>query len=244
MSIIIFNNDRSTKQECQLRARGNLLDLTLSVPVENNILLCGNIQIINEHNYTVQGEFVGYNTIYRQFADNNLHYLLSDDDSIYIKPEPIPEPEPYIPTLEEIIASKISEINSCCEASIVGGVDVSIDGVIEHFSYTVEDQANIDDITQMANQTQLEQPYHCDGGNCKLYTVEQIITLYVAQKMNKTHHTTYANQLKSYVKALTGKESVSTVVYGNELTGIYLETYNEMMTQAKKIVNTVVGISI
>lgn len=102
MSIIIFNNDRSTKQNCQLKKRGNLLELNLGNPVDNGILLCGNIQVINEYNYTIQGEFVGYTTVYRQFADDNLHYILSNDNSVYIPPTPVVEPELPEPTEEEL----------------------------------------------------------------------------------------------------------------------------------------------
>lgn len=242
MSIIIFNNDRSTKQNCQLRKNGNLLELTLSNAVENNILLCGNIQVINEYNYTIQGEFIGYITLYRQFADNNLHYILSNDNSVYIPPIPIPDPEPYEPTLEEVMDNKIIELSYICEQSIMNGVDVEIDGQTEHFSYNEKDQANIDDLTNSAKETMMEQPYHADGGSCKLYTAKQIITIYITEKMNKTHHTTYFNQMKMYIKTLEDKDAISAINYGDPLAGQYLDTYNLMMEQAKKIVNKMIGI--
>lgn len=243
MSIAIFNNDISTKQNIALNRLSNLIDVTLSRGLENDVLLSGRIEIINEYNNTVQGVFNGYTTIYRTFEDNPLRYQLSNDGSVYIEPEPnpIPDPEPYEPTLEEAISTKIDELNHICEQSIVNGVDVNIDGNIEHFSYNEKDQANIDDLMNAAKATMMDQPYHADNGSCKLYTPEQIIAIYIAEKMNKTHHTTYFNQMKMYVQTLDDKDTISAIIYGVSLTGQYLNTYNLMMAQARKIVNKMIG---
>lgn len=245
MSIVIFNNDISTKQTVELSHSDNIITLVLSRGLEQDILTSGIIQIINEYNDTVQGEFNGYSTIYREFDDEPLKIQLSNDGSVYVappEPEPTPEPEPYVPTLEEVINNKIYELNYICRQSILNGVDVEIDGEIEHFSYNEDDQANIDDLTNSAKETMMDQPYHADDGNCKLYTAEQIITIYIAEKMNKTHHTTYFNQMKMYIKTLRDKDVISAINYGDALTGQYLDTYNLMMAQAKKIVNKMIGI--
>ena len=118
---------------------------------------------------------------------------------------------------------------------ITSGVDVEIDGKTEHFSYTIEDQANIDDIAQMAKSTNMEQSYHCDNGSCKLYTVEEITKIYMTQKMNKAHNITYANQLKLYVKSLKEKAEVESIAYGQDLTGEYLNTYNTIMEHEQSV---------
>lgn len=238
MSIVIFNKDISTKQIVELIPFDNIITLTLSRGLERDILTSGIIEIVNEYNDTIQGEFNGYTTVYREFEDEPLKIQLSNDGSVYVappEPEPIPEPEPYVPTLEEVISNKIYELNYICEQSIMNGVDVEINGETEHFSYNEKDQANIDDLTNSAKETMMDQPYHSDNGGCKLYTAEQIITIYIAEKMNKTHHTTYFNQMKMYIKTLDDKEIVSAITYGDELTGQYLETYNLMMGQANVI---------
>lgn len=245
MSIVIFNNDISTKQTVELSHSDNIITLVLYRGLEQDILTSGIIQIINEYNDTVQGKFNGYTTIYRKFDDEPLKIQLSNDGSVYVappEPEPIPEPEPYVPTLEEVMDNKIYELSYICEQSIMNGVDVEINGQTEHFSYNEKDQANIDDLINSAKETMMEQPYHADGGSCKLYTAEQIITIYITEKMNKTHHTTYFNQMKMYIKTLEDKDVISAINYGDELTGQYLDTYNLMMAQAKKIVNKMIGI--
>lgn len=44
------------------------------------------------------------NIVYRTYADDLLRIELSDDGSVYIEPEPVPDPEPYEPTPEELEA--------------------------------------------------------------------------------------------------------------------------------------------
>ena len=41
-----------------------------------------------------------------------------------------------------------------------------------------------------------------------------------------------------YIKSLNDIDAVSSVAYGDELQGIYLETYNNAMLQAKESVET------
>lgn len=144
----------------------------------------------------------------------------------------------YEQTLEEIKTKKINEFSKKCKENIEKGVTIKINDVDETFSYSIEngDQGNIDDIFSLAINTGLSQPYHCDGGNCKLYTVNQTTELYVACKMLKAKETTYFNQLKQYILDTNDKETVKTIYYGQELTGKYLENYNDMMVQSEAII--------
>lgn len=242
MSVVKFIKDASI-QNCKLiQMSEHVIKVELSQAINVEVVLCG-FEVLNEHNFTVMGIYHDYNTIYETLEEeSDLVYVLSDDGSTKPKPVPVPEPEPYVPTLEEMIKSKVYEINSACQYAITTGVDIEIYNEVEHFSYTIEDQANIDDIAQMARATGMEQSYHCDNGSCKLYTIAQINELYMKQKMNKAHNITYANQLKLYVKSLTDKEEVSAVVYGTELTGEYLETYNTIMAHEQEVAKAVIGV--
>lgn len=153
--------------------------------------------------------------------------------------------EPIV-DIEVIKSKKIEELSKICAEKIEFGIDVEINGVQEHFSYKTVDQNNIDDLFQLAIQTGLDQPYHSDSGNCKLYTPEQISQIYIAQKINKTQQTTYFNQLREmivneYTKQ-EDKDKILAIKYGDKLTGIYLDNYNVMMENSKNIVNALVGI--
>lgn len=151
----------------------------------------------------------------------------------------------YSPTLAEALAEKLAELSSACNKAIEDGVTIQINGVDEHFSYGIAsgDQSNIDSLFQLSAATKLDQAYHCDGGSCKLYTAEQIATLYIAEKMNCSGQTTYFNQLKRMLKDTCKEESdvetVLGIVYGTPLTGKYLDDYNQIMAQNELIVKAV-----
>ena len=144
----------------------------------------------------------------------------------------------YTQTLDEVKTEKINELSAICKNKIESGVTIQIDGVDETFSYGIEsgDQGNIDDIFSLAVSTGLSQPYHSNGGSCKLYTVAQITELYVACKMLKTKETTYFNQMKQYINTLEDTATIKAITYGDELTGVYLENYNAMMAQSQEII--------
>lgn len=153
----------------------------------------------------------------------------------------------YSPTLAEALTEKIAELSSVCNKAIEDGVTIQINGVDEHFSYGIAsgDQSNIDSLFQLSAATKLQQPYHCDGGSCKLYTPEQIASIYIAEKMNATVQTTYFNQLKHMIsdtyKEESDVETVLDITYGVSLTGKYLDDYNQIMKQSNLIVKAVSG---
>ncbi len=198
---------------------------------------------LNEHNGFVQSDYSGHKYIYKQEDDGLTFILTADENDVYVEPEPepIPELEPYIPTFEDIKNDKINYLSSICNRNVINGVDVEIDGNVEHFSYKDEDQVNIKEIFDLAVQTNVPMYYHADGESCKLYTVEQIIAIYSTASANKMHHTTYFNQLKMFVDTLETEEDIETITYGQELTGEYLETYNASMAQAQLVLEAMLA---
>lgn len=202
---------------------------------DKSILLSGFIEL-NEHNFIEQSDFRRMNYIYRKLDE--LTYILTEkEDDIYIEPEipdvNTPEYPEHIPTVEELKNIKILDWSSICNAQIVNGVNIDIDGNIEHFSYNDEDQVNIKELFDLSVQTNVPMYYHSDGNSCKLYTVEQITLLYTTAAMNKMHHITYFNQLKMYLNTLDILDDINNLNYGCELEGDYLETYNSAMSQAR-----------
>lgn len=248
MQKIIFNND-STKTVYDVTMSFQNKRIYIEFPesdeiVDTDLFTDGFVEV-NEHNSFVQADFGAMKYVYRDFGDGLKYALTDTEDDVYVElPEietPIEPSEPYVPTLDDVKKSKINELSRICNQSIVNGVNVEIDGVMEHFSYKDEDQVNIKEIFDLAVQTNIPMYYHADGASCKLYTVEQIITLYSTASTNKMHHTTYFNQLKLYVETLETNENVNDVVYGQELTGTYLETYNNSMMQAQLVLETLLS---
>lgn len=170
------------------------------------------------------------------------NYKVIDGEVVYEKPpaEIIPEPEEP-PTeedsvvvgksaLEYMITTKCEEINEACHAAIIAGIDVETSYGLEHFSLTKDDQGNIQQWFAIAKTTDVNLPYHADDGDCKPYTNTDIIKLGSMATAHITHHTTYCNQLKKYVKSLTSVKDVFDVEYGvTQLTGEFLEKYETCM---------------
>lgn len=162
----------------------------------------------------VFGKYEDYTTLYK---DTETGYILSNDGSVYVEPESIPEPEPIEPTLEEIKESKVSEMNETHQKVIAAGVDVTLaDGTTRHFSLSDNDQLSL-----VGLQTQVvagldEIPWHTsDAENGCEYFSNSDMALITEKAMEFiTWHTTYFINLRLYINSLLDKESVKAVYYG------------------------------
>lgn len=146
-------------------------------------------------------------------------------------------------TVEEAKSAKIAEIKQVCESYIYAGTDVTYaDNTTEHFTYTLADQSNISEMFTAIMAGATEYPYHADGEICKIYSKEQIVTIYGTLSLFKTEATTYHNGLKAQINAMTDIDAINTVKFKEtELTGEYLENYAAMMTSAETQLNAVLA---
>lgn len=137
---------------------------------------------------------------------------------------------------------KIKQLSEACNATINAGAEIQLaEDVVESFSYTLADQANVSEMFTAVMAGATEYPYHQNGGDCKMYSAQDIIKIYSTLSGMKTGQITYQNQLKQYVKAMTNIEDVYEVSYGQELTGEYLEKYNTLIAQAQEQMQTVLS---
>ena len=138
---------------------------------------------------------------------------------------------------------KIAEIKQSCENYIYAGTDVTYaDNTTEHFTYTLADQSNISEMFTAIMAGATEYPYHADGEICKIYTKEQIVTIYGTLSLFKTEATTYHNSLKAQINAMTDIDAIfATKFKETALTGEYLTNYTEMMTSAETQLNAVLA---
>lgn len=140
--------------------------------------------------------------------------------------------------------NKINELSDICKEMIELGVNIND----EQFSYKLTDQNNISAAVLLAQQTGMSVPYHSNGNTCRLMSLEELMILYVYQQMNLIHHQTYFNQLKLYIQNEfnnkdTDIEVISNISYGDDLTGVYLETYNAMMEQSQNLASAYTQLS-
>ena len=177
----------------------------------------GDIQIYTTGGYQC-ANLPGYSTVFR---DEGKVVYLSDDGSIYQPPEGPGEQlplEPYLPTLEELQASKKSEVSADCERAIYKGVNVTLkDGNTEHFSLTEHDQLNL-----FGKQTQLAAgaerlEYHADGQPCRYYSAADIQSIIQAAMFHVSYHTTYCNALNMWIAGCQESEGVMRIYYGADV---------------------------
>lgn len=127
-------------------------------------------------------------------------------------------------SLEEVVSNKLKELSEECEKNIINGV--TIDG--QNYSMTDKDQINLEVLKGIIKDGATEVSYHADDDSCRIYTSDEFMKIYLTCMSHKIHHITYYNQLKRYVKSLDNKDEIMSISYGQELTGEYLDTYNEI----------------
>jgi len=159
----------------------------------------------------------GYDTVYR---DEGLTVYLSNDGSIYAAPEEtegLPG-EPYEPTLEELQASRLTAVNTACNAAITAGCDVILtDGTVEHYSLSETDQINLSAAVAAVQAGAVAYPYHADGELCRLYSADDIMLIGTAATSHKLYHTTYCNHLRVWINRVETVDELDAINYGVEL---------------------------
>ena len=150
---------------------------------------------------------------------------------------------PQYDSIEAIKTAKLTEISKSCEDYIYAGTDVTLpDNTIKHFTYTLADQSNISEMFTAIMAGATEYPYHADGEICKIYSKEQIVTIYGTLSLFKTEATTYHNSLKAQINAMTDADAISAIKFKETvLTGEYLTNYTEMMTSAQTQLNAILS---
>lgn len=136
---------------------------------------------------------------------------------------------------------KLEEISKACENMILAGATIQISTGEKQFSYTEKDQLNISEMFSAVLMGATSYPYHEDDGLCEMFTAQDIVSIYTTLSVLKTSQLTYHNQLKHYVESLETPEAVMAVVYGQELTGEYLNNYNTIVTQTKTQLETILA---
>lgn len=132
------------------------------------------------------------------------------------------------PSIDEIKADKISEIKEACQQAIFNGVDVKLsDNSIKHFSLTIQDQQNLNNLMIMLlkNTTSneiYEIYYHADGELCQKYSRDDFTKIFVAASEYIEKNRNYCNYLMNYTKTLDKKSDIIEVKYGMEIPQAYM----------------------
>lgn len=142
-----------------------------------------------------------------------------------------------LPILKE---AKIAELKALNDQAVDAGTTVTLSTGEENFIYTLDEQSNISEMFTAVVMGATEYSYHQNDDSCRMFNAGDIMTLYGTLSMYKTGLLTYFNQLKNYVGTLTSIEEVQAVTYGQELTGEYLTSYNDLMAKNKAQLDKVI----
>lgn len=164
---------------------------------------------------SVYGKYEDYTTLYREVDGG---FILSNDGSVYVEPEPAPEP--YVPTLEEIQEAKVSEMNAVQQAVIQQGVNVTLtDGSVEHFTLTDHDQTSLMGLQSQVESGEEQIPWHTsdESEHCKFYSNADMALITSAAMAWVTWHVTYFRDLRIYIREMQEKEEVEAITYGIDI---------------------------
>lgn len=192
--------------------------------------------------YVLDENLVVTNAITLLDATIASHFGAVADERLFNIGDTWTPPPPTEEELQQARDAKNVNLSATCQQVIYNGSDVQFSsGVVEHFNYNELDQLNIKEMFDAVRMGATMYPYQSEDGSCRVYTAEEIITIYQTLAGNKIGNITYYHQLKEYVNSLTTLEEIDAVVYGQELTGEYLEHYNEMIAIAQEQMTTVLS---
>lgn len=217
-----------------VKPREHIVNITTENPVADNEATGFFFYLVPEEVEIPPGKYDTFTTLYRRISETE--FELSDNGEVYVPPEPIPEPEPYVPTLEEVKEAKVSEMNALQQAAIQSGVNVTLtDGTVEHFSLTEHDQTSLVGLQSQVAAGEDNIPWHTsdEGEHCKFYSNADMGLIITQAMAWVTWHVTYFRDLRIYIRSLETKEEVAAVTYGMELPEAYQSEPLKVMIAAQ-----------
>lgn len=180
-----------------------------------------------------------FTTIYRNDSVTKKYngYQLSNDGSVYVEPEISPNPKHYNPTLDEVKESKKAEIKMKVQNEILSDVMIASYA----FGYNESDMIAIRNAYEDSISSGMSVILKDSTGQSRELNEEEITDLYKKQEIKRLEKESYAQCLLDYIDGLTSKEAVNSVEYGDELTGKYLEKYNEKVSNTQSYIEKVIS---
>lgn len=175
-------------------------------------------------------DYSGFKTVYRA-TDGGVQF--SDDGSVYIAPESEPEPEPYVPTLDEVKEYKKQEIMSAYQTVKTSGFDIELSWGTEHFPLTDEDVTFLfGKQLELQASTEEKISYQDSDNRCKLYSREDMQLIINKALLFVNFQTTYRNNLCEWVDECSEKDQVESIAYGIPIPAMYQnDVYKKYLSQ-------------
>lgn len=104
MEKIRFNNNTTIYEGVTDFINKHVIVINFNKNIPIAVELNSGFEILNENNDYIQANYTNFTTVYRTYDEDPKRIEFSDDGSVYVEPESLPEPEPYVPTPEELKA--------------------------------------------------------------------------------------------------------------------------------------------
>lgn len=104
MEKIRFNNNTTIYEGVTDFINKHVIVINFNKNIPIAAELNSGFEILNENNDYIQANYTNFTTVYRTYDEDPKRIEFSDDGSVYVEPESLPEPEPYVPTPEKIEA--------------------------------------------------------------------------------------------------------------------------------------------
>ncbi len=225
MSIIKFNKTGSII-ECNLEPEGHRIRLISEHPIVGiKELIADGFVELNEHTQVEMVDFSDEKYLYHEEEKEHVFVITNEPDDVwqpqsYVVPIPTPEPEPYVPSLDEVKAQKISEMESVMNSTILAGVTVTLsDETSGTFSLSQEDQIFLTNLRMMADSSDDQDtpsiPWHeaDEFKQCKFYAPKDIVLITDEARKLITYHVTFFRDLRIYINSLVTSSAVEAVTY-------------------------------
>ncbi len=156
-------------------------------------------------------DYKNFKTLYLE-VENGAQF--SDDGSVYVAP---PEPEPYIPTLDEVKEMKKQEIRAAYQAVKAAGVDIEISTGTERFPMNEENTTFLFGKQMEITAGRELISYQDAQDHCKFYSCADMQTIINTAFTFVDFQTTYRNNLCEWVDKCQDAQEIEQIYYGAEI---------------------------
>lgn len=168
--------------------------------------------------------FKTYDGLYFKTSELGLNPLSIDETKEYLG---INDVDVYIKEFGSISGNTIEKtkeyqkvvVNYQCQNVINNGIDIETTQGIEHFSLTEKDQINIKSLyDEIKNNTSCASaPYHADGKICRLFTMDEMTSLFNAMKEFVIYNITKCNHLHILIDSLETVNEILAISFESNL---------------------------
>lgn len=238
--------------EAGISLEGHRVQLTFQSPVSTIMTLISmGFQELNENNQMLMSDFSDHRYLYHEEVAG-LVFITTDDpadkwhEQPFVPPVPPVPPEPYVPTLDEVKAQKIAEMETAMSERIEYGVTVTLsDGTSGRFGLSALNQTSLTNLRLMAEQSEDKDtpsiPWHISDTSvpCQFFSPNDIMTITNAAIALTTYEITFLRDLRIYINDLNTKEEVEAIVY--DLSCLPREYWSEVLIDIVNRMNDTVS---